>query len=193
MRRMLLISLATLLAPLASASGQTVDLEHGQIIRVTAHPYDLRRTPVTLVELGPDSLRVQYLRSRLDHSRVITDSLDLAVPLTAVTKIEVPNGRRSNWDRGARTGAIAGGAVGLLLGGVYAACNDSMVCPETGAQKAGAIVASTVMVGLAGGVVGAIIGAMSSREAWKEVPTGRPRISVIPQRNGMTVTLSMRF
>jgi hypothetical protein len=41
--------------------------------------------------------------------------------------------------------------------------------------------------------MGAIIGAMSSREAWREVPVGRARLGLVPLGRGFAVTASLRF
>jgi len=192
MRRVVFIAVAILVTPVAATS-QDASLTPGQIVRVTAYPYDLRRTPVTLVAVRSDSLRVQYVRKRLDHGSVVTDSVWLAVPLAAVTKLEVQAGRRSNWDKGARTGAIVGGAVGLLIGAAFAVCDDGFLCPQTAGEKARAVVGGTVSFGFVGGLLGTLIGAMSSREAWQEVPLGRARLGVMPQGRGLAVTASLRF
>jgi len=192
-RRTLFTFMTTFLVPLVSVLGQDTILEPGQIIRVTASQYDLRRTRVRLVGFRSESLQVQYVRKRLDHARVRTDSLQLAVPLSAVSKLETPAGRRSNWDKGAKTGAILGGVAGLALGVAFASCDDDWLCPTGFGQKAGTVASSTAIGGLAGGIVGAVIGAMSSREAWQEVPVGPARIGILPQASGFVVTASMRF
>jgi hypothetical protein len=193
MRHILLIcALAGLLLP-AVSRGQTLDLEPGRPIRVTAYRYGLKRTPVTFEALGADTLHVRYVHKRLDHGSVVIDSTRQPLPLDAVSQIEIPAGRRSNWDKGARTGAIMGGAVGLLLGGLYAACDDGFVCPQTPGQKVGGALAVTGTFGLGGGIVGALIGAMSTRERWQEVPMGGARIAIAPWTGGIAVTGSIAF
>jgi hypothetical protein len=193
MRRILLICAFAGLTPPAVATGQALDLEPGQPIRVTAHAFGLKRTPVTLAMLGADTLHVQYTRKRLDHGSVVTDSVRQPLPLDAVSKVEIPAGRRSNWDKGARTGAIVGGAVGLLLGAGFAVCNDSFGCPDSPAQAVGAVVATTATVGLVGGIVGALIGATSSRERWQEVQTRRTPIAIAPRGGGIAIAASVAF
>jgi hypothetical protein len=194
MRRILLLCAFASLAPSAVAIGQEGHLEPGQAIRVTAHTFGLKRTPVTLDALGPDTLHVQYTRKRLDHGTVVTDSVRQPLPLDAVSKIEIPAGRRSNWDRGARTGAIVGGAVGLLLGAALLACGgDDYLCPDEPAQAVGGMVAATATVGLAGGLVGALIGAMSTRERWWQVPTRRVPFAITRRSGGLALVASISF
>jgi len=194
MRHFLLICAVAGLALPAAAVAQNVGLAPGQAIRVTAHPYGLRRTPVTLEALGADTLHVQYVRKRLDHGTVVTDSLRQPLPLDAVSKIEIPAGRRSNWDRGARTGAIVGGGVGLLLGAALLTCSDSdSLCPDSPGQAVGGVVAVTATGGLIGGIVGALIGAMSSRERWNEVPVKRIPVTIAPRGGRLAVVASIPF
>jgi hypothetical protein len=141
-------------------------------------------------------MHVRYVKKRLDHGSVVTDSLSAAVPLAAVTKLEVPAGRRSNWDKGARSGAIVGGLVGLGFGALLVAdCGDDrgLLCPGDGGEQAKAIVVSAAVLGMAGGVLGTVIGAMSSREVWQEVPVGRPRVAVFPTPTGLAVGAAIRF
>jgi len=194
MQRAHLLSVVLLIAPTAALS-QEAGLTPGQTVRITSHTYDLRRTPVTVVGVWTDSLQLQYTRKRLDHGIVVTDSLQSTVPLTAVTRLEIHGGRRSNWDKGARTGAIAGGFAGLLLGGVWAfsTCDPGMLCPETTGQRLSGLVSLGLTGGLAGGLVGAMIGAMSSRDAWQEVPIGNTRIGFLPHRDAFVVSASVRF
>ena len=181
------------IAALSDAITQQLPVQPGQQVRVTAHTHDLRRTPVTFFAVRSDSLHVQYVRKRLDHARVITDSLHLAMPLSAVTKLEVPAGRRSNWDKGARTGAITGGVLGFIIGGLFAACDDPWGCPTTGGDKVGTVVLGSVIFGFAGGLVGAMIGEMSHRDTWREVPLDRFRVSVVPQRDGFGIGARIAF
>jgi hypothetical protein len=193
MRRVSLSCIMILLWPPAAALSQGVNLEPGQQVRVTAPTYDLHRTPATFRAMRSDTLRLDFTRKRLDHGSVVVDSLAVAVPLAMVSKLEVPAGRRSNWDKGARTGALVGGGVGLLLGVAYAACDDSWVCPQSGGEKVGAVVVGAVAVGLAGGLVGTMIGALSSRDAWHDVPLGRARVAVHPTPDGLALGAAFRF
>ncbi len=192
MRRVLLSCLVVPLFPFASVLGQVPSLHPGQRVRVTAPTYDLRRTPATVSAIRSDTLHLEFARRRLDHGRAAVDSL-AAVPLAMVSKLEVIAGRRSNWDKGARTGALVGGGVGLLLGIAYAACDDSWVCPQSSGERVASVVGGTVVVGLAGGLLGTMIGAMSSREAWREVPLGRARVAVQPTPSGLGLSVAFRF
>jgi len=187
-QRILLFSAPILVMP-AAAVGQDSVLVPGQTVRVTAHTYDLRRTAVTLVGSQSDSIQLQHTRKRLERGSAVTDSVRQAVPLAAVTKLEAQAGRRPNWDKGALKGTIVGGAVGVLLWSIaMATCDDGWLCPE----PAG-LVTAPLAFGFTGGLVGALIGAMSSREAWWEVPVGRARLGVVPLGRGPTVTASLRF
>ncbi|MDH3290979.1 MAG: hypothetical protein OEO20_07595 [Gemmatimonadota bacterium] len=193
MRRVLFPCVVMLACPLGSALGQVANLQPGERVRVTAPAYDLRRTPATFRAMRSGSLHLDFTRKRLDHGGVVVDSPAVAVPLAMVSRLEAPAGRRSNWDKGARAGALVGGGVGLLLGVAYAACDDSWVCPQSGGEKIGAVVVGAVAVGFAGGLVGTMIGALSSRDAWRDVPLGRARVAVHPTPDGFALGVAFRF
>jgi hypothetical protein len=193
MRRVLLCCLTMLFCPFALALGQIPSLQPGQRVRVTAASYDFDRTLVTYLRTGSDTLYVDVLRRRLVRGRAVRDSLSVALPLATVSRLEVPVGRRRNWDKGARTGAIVGGGLGLLVGIGIATCDDPWFCSQTSGQSVTAVVSGTAVGGLVGSLFGAAVGALSSREAWREVPLGRARVAVHPTPNGVGLGVAFRF
>lgn len=91
----------------------------------------------------------------------------VAIAMSAITRLQVSGGRRSNWDRGLLIGSLVGGGLGLVAGVAWSTC-EGFLCPDTGGEQAGVIVVTTLGVGLAGGLLGTGIGALSSREIWWE-------------------------
>lgn len=193
MPRFLLSGLVLLACPLASVAGQIPNLQPGQRVRVTAPSYDLRRTPATFHAIRADTLHFSVTRGRSERSSGLEDSLVLAVPVDLVLLLEEPAGRRRNWDKGARTGAIVGGGLGLLVGVGIATCDDPWFCSQTGGQSVTAVLGGTAVGGFAGSLFGAAIGALSSRDVWRDVPLGRVRVAVYPTPNGVGLGLSIRF
>ncbi len=51
-----------------------------------------------------------------------------------------------------------------------------------------------MLFGVAGGALGAVIGAIVGRERWEEVARNRIRVMVVPQSNaGIALAASVRF
>ena len=145
----------------------TVAPEPGARVRVTAPDVDGRRYDGTLVGLPTDTIVVDTLR----------------VALASVTRLDMHWGRKSNWDKGLLYGGAGVGAVGLGLGiAWWADCGDSggEWCPDEGWH---ALILAPIGF-LAGGIVGAGVGALIRSDKWEEVPLDRLRVSVVPQGNG---------
>ena len=193
MHRVIMLLAAVSACLTDGALGQAAPaLDPGARVRITAHPFGLRRAPVTLSAATDDTLYISVVSKRLEHGSVVTDSRQHAVPVESISRLEVPAGRRSNWDKGAKTGALIGGAAGLLAGAAFAACDD-WGCPDGPGQKIGAAVGGTMAGALMGGIVGALIGAMSTRDAWADVSADRVRIAIRPRMLGMGVVASVPF
>jgi hypothetical protein len=119
------------------------------------------------------------------------------VSRTALKRVERSLGRRSRgagFGRGfligLGTGIVSGGLTGLALG------SDR---PRPGAwldirfsAKEKAAILGTIC-GLAGSVLGGVIGAVAPGERWVEVPQGRLQLQLAPRPGGGAVALSLRF
>ena len=115
----------------------------------------------------------------------------LAIPLTSISRMDVSLGQRS---RG--TGALRGGSLGLIIGGVtgialgFASGDDDSFLFNRWQDKAFIL---GVMLGTASTLVGAIIGANRPGERWKRVlvpgrvsisPSGRTSVAASASLSG---------
>jgi len=102
----------------------------------------------------------------------------LAIPFTAIRRLEASRGRHSN----VLTGLLVGlgvGAAGGAIGG--AACGESFLCPGPGA---GAVMGALVL-----SIPGLVIGALTHSERWESVRLSG--VSVSPVRGAPGVTLAL--
>ena len=139
----------------------------GARVRVTAPDVHVRRYDGTIVGLPTDTIVVDTLR----------------VALASVTRLDMHWGKKSNWDKGLLYGGLGVGAAGLGLGILWwAECGDSggAVCPAEGWHA----LALAPIGFVAGGIVGAGVGALIRTDRWEEVPLDRLRVSIVPQRGG---------
>jgi hypothetical protein len=137
-----------------------VDVAHGQAdsglrVRITTDGGSHKRMVGTLLSADSDSLRL----TSSNDQRVLT------VPTRSVVRLERSRGQRPSTGRGARIGALVGGGTGLLLGIAASSESDSWV--QIGAEEVAVV---TVVFGLAGAGVGALIGSVSHHEQWDSVP-----------------------
>ena len=178
MRHSALVSLALALAvaPLDGVMAQdALAVQVGTRVRVTAPELDLERYDGTLVAVRGDTLTVGTVH----------------VPLTSVTRLDVHRGRTGNWRKGAKIGALVGLPTGLALGVLFQQWCHSI--GDVGDPCWVFVPASAVAVGLAGGLVGAAVGAFK-RDRWEEVPLERLSVSLTPQRDGgFALGFSVRF
>jgi len=174
MRLSILLS-TLLLVPLAAAGAQDLPLQPGQRVRVTVPSVDVSKQKATF--------------QRIAHDTLVLSSASYA--LSDVTQLEV-QGRRSNWDRGALYGGVAVGAVGLGLGIAWMVECDKggELCPD---PPAASLLLAPIGF-LAGGVLGAGIGALTTRDKWEQVPLERLHVGPVAMRNGrIGFGLSMTF
>jgi hypothetical protein len=153
------------LAPLADAVAQVhLPLEPGQRVRVTAPECTVyRRLPTTFEMVRNDTLVLGVV----------------SCPLATVTRLEAPVGRQSNWMNGALLGG--GFSVAFLASvfvGLCASEFSSSGCSLTDYAEAVFLFAAV------GALPGAVIGALIKSDRWEELPLGRPRVSIVPQRHG---------
>lgn len=169
MRCVSLALIACFAALFSGLSGQRAQpAEAGQRIRLTA-PY-----------CGFLGLTTSSEGMRGDT--LLVDGKDC--PLSAVTRLEVSRGQRSNALLGAATGTVALGVlgVGVAMAGCGFAKFMSYSCTESEAATYGA-----VFGGLFGGLLGLGIGAMTKSDRWAEVPLAEVPARIAPRRSGFTV------
>lgn len=181
MRRIapLLLAVVWLAAPAALRAQvrMSAPLGEGTRVRITAPTVLDRRFAGEVVQMTADTL----VLARRDE--------DLAVPLDAVERIELSQGR----DRfrgmlwGAGIGALAGTAAGAL------ACEASGTeC--TGTEEGGAL---AMFVGaLGGGGAGALAGFAIGGERWvtiREAPGSPFALAAAPAPRGVAVGVALRF
>lgn len=129
------------------------DASTANVVAVTGNLKSADDVTVALVDTGTNAVRV---------------------PAGDIVRIEVSRGRH----RHARTGAIAGGAFGLVGGSV---------CLATGCGGNGATLARAT-VAWAG--IGGLVGFLIRGEGWDEVSSGRVRVSVAPGCSRRTISIA---
>jgi hypothetical protein len=173
------------------AQGQDPVLRPGSTIRLMAPcppteqpaapgPLAACRYQGTLVGMPADSLTIAA-----GHGTIHLDR-------RAVTQLEISRGRRSQWLPGAGVGFLAGAGITYLVlhqGGSTSLCDRSANQDAIGSLECGGL---TVLGGLAGAGLGAIIGGRFRSERWQDVPIERLRVSLVPRR-GVAVGLVMSF
>ncbi len=163
-----------LVGPIATAIAQQEALQPGVRVRVTVPDLGIENVSGILTELSGDTLALERLRA----------------PLASVTRLEVYRGRRWRTGRGAFIGLVAGGISGGVALGV--------VCASIRGGYFGCTVPQGVVYGgLAGGVLGAGLGALIglaiSGEKWEEVSLNELRVTLVPQRDGFGLGISVAF
>ena len=118
------------------------------------------------------------------------DSL-LAIPLTAVTSLEVSEGQSSS----AGYLAVLGGLVGIWAGALIASSNveSSGGFLAGGFERELAAVGGAVAGLFVGAILGAGIGSAIMTENWKDVPVDEIRVGLLPTFDGIAVSASIRF
>jgi hypothetical protein len=161
-------------------------------VRVTAARAALDAVDATVVAITGDTLVIRHADAHYARGRWIRDSATTAVPLEDLTRLEVSVGRRSNIDRGIRTGLYIGTAAGLLIGVLAATQEGDYVC-----DGAGCVAQGTLGGALWGVIIGAAVGAFSSRDVWREAALPPPseglRVSLAPAPRGFGLAASVRF
>lgn len=175
----LLAMSAFMVLPGARAAAQVAELQVGTRVRVRAPSAVAGRlTGVVLVRTN-DSVTVSR-----------EDAMPIAIPLSALTSLEVSRGRSRGL--GAAKGAMWGGGVMLLLGAGFSdrPCKPNAVadtCERVSAAE------NALYAGVSGAMIGAIIGAAVGSERWvrAELP-GRVSIFTTPTPMG-TPVIGVRF
>ncbi len=160
-----LTAIALLPAPAMMIAQDIAPLATGQRVRVTAPT--ISNVPIVgaLAHLNADTFLVE---THGDTSRV---------PRAAVERLDVSMGQKSNAGKGALFGGLLGGGIGALALGSSSLCADleaSGTCALVGAGGGG----------LAGLLLGALIGSTSKRDRWESASVDRLRVSFIPREHG---------
>ena len=134
-------------------------------------------------QLACDNIRTNHYR--------INCYRPLVIPLASLTRLELYGGRGfSGWNvlRGAGIGVLVGGAVGAGIG--YLTSSEG--CGEF--ERSFCAGVGAAVLGGAGLVIGAGVGAAVKSDRWEEVPLDQLRVSFAPQRNGrFGLGLSVQF
>ncbi|PYO40790.1 MAG: hypothetical protein DMD33_16110 [Gemmatimonadetes bacterium] len=144
----------------------------GDRVRVVAPVVSKASLTGTIVSRGADTLWLE----------VEDRPAPLAIPFTAIQRLEASRGRHSN----VLTGLLVGlgvGAAGGAIGG--AACGESFLCPGPGA---GAVVGA-----LALSIPGLVIGALTHSERWESVPLNRVSLSAVRGTAGVMLALTLQI
>ena len=170
---LLSILVGTLLAGPAAAEPREKELviQAGDRIRYrTGTGYDEKTGKATVLETGPDWLRVEDKKGefRLEKSKL--------------ESLAVLRGKQRNPAGGAIIGFVPGALFGAFMGGV--ACDGSPSCN---------ILPATLAGGGIGAVVGAGIGALVKTDRWQNAPLQKVRFAVAPARGGVRAALSLSF
>ncbi len=195
MRRATLLIAMLVLTPLTTAAGQGATAAPGARIRVSAQGLAATRVVGTVVALRADTLVLAPQNGR---------GL-LALPLESVQRLEVSRGRSSVGStvmKHAGIGLLVGAASGALAGPYV--LSSACITPEKDLDAhwqcfddladGEARLKATVLFGIAGTAIGAVVGAIVGRERWEKVAQDQVRVSFAPQRDGsFALRTSVRF
>ena len=153
-------------APTEMAAQESLPVEPGVRVRVTASECELRGQVATLQALRADTL--------------VLESTECS--LASVTHLDVSRGQRSH----ALLGAGIGFAAGTLGTVIYCSGNRNEFSDEGKCEVLGRdfTLLATGLVGAAGGIVGVIMGYVIKTDRWEEVPLDQLRVSLAPRRDG---------
>ena len=182
MRTITIALVAAMLGPGAALEAQTAPLSPGARVRVTTSGPSPSRQVGSVLELREDSLVIRP-DGRADS---------LAIPLARVTDIELSRGLRTQGRRGLGVGFLVGAGAGVLIGLTDGDDPPGAFFSFSAEEKA--LMAGS-MLGVAGAVVGGLVGLVSRTEKWSRVPLGAAtgRVGVAPRPGGVGLSVSLRF
>jgi hypothetical protein len=151
---MLGLTVALLSGSDIAAQDSSLALRPGQVIRVSG----AKGFRFTGEFMGRDSSALVIRPSDGETRRV---------PLGWVSKVEVRTAHKSKTG----TGAVIGGTTGALLGLAAVAGVDNDPWLGTDCCSPGEYASGAVLFGVAGGGLGAVIGALSHKDTWVSVPS----------------------
>ena len=182
MRSAFLAVAAPMLIPLWTVSSQGVQPKRGDRIRITAAPNALDNRIASVLSVRGDSLILHV---------ALAPTKTLAVARADVTRLEVSTGRSRHAGRGAGIGALVGVTSGAFMG--YTSGDDRRGWFRfTAEEKA---VGYGVGLGVAGLVIGTVVGALHVTDRWTSVPLGSaaeatPRLQVGRGSSRLAVSFS---
>jgi hypothetical protein len=174
---MTLVALA--LVPFATLAAQepAPPLEPGTRVRVTAPA------------LGIEKQVAMFESVRGDTLVMLADTRMIPCPLSSVTRIDRYHGRKSwGWWKGALIGLGAGATAGAIWGAFeYEAGNCGSF------DESDCIVLGAIIIGVPATLVGGVVGALIRTDRWEEVPLDQLRVSFVPRRDGLALSISVAF
>ncbi len=171
--------------PVSLLAQQAPPVAPGDRVRVTAPEIQSQRFVGTVIETGADTCLL----------KVEGRPAPLPLALAAVTQLEVSRGQANK----GKTGAIIGGAVGA---GIGVAVIISSYEEDCGSQFLSDLcetsnvlaVASPLVLGVAGALLGNVIGRSIKSERWEEVPLDRLRVGRSPvSADGVAIFASLQI
>jgi hypothetical protein len=168
------LEILVLAAPVVGLSAQSrSELRPGTRVQVTTG--GALRTLVVGSVVGLDSASIRLRVRAVRRGRGAADSEVVTVPRGSIQQVEVSLGRHANLVRGARSGALVGATTYTLLALLASGSSGAYVTVNPGAA---------FLAGAASGVViGALLGAASSRERWRRVQLDPVEMGVLPGPN----------
>lgn len=148
---------AALISPPASAA-QPASLTPGARVRISAPDLDLRNRAGKIVRATEDSVTIDFRGRRPP----------VTMPIESLSRMEVSTGKRS------RAGLARGVGIGLLIGAAIGSVIASALSEGTCADECQR--GSRVLVrggGVAGAVLGGVIGVATAPDRWEEVSLRR--------------------
>lgn len=179
--RRVLASLLLLPIACAVAVAQEDPVPPGSRIRVTSPMLGDARRIGTVVTFHTDTLVFQPAGSR--------DSV--AIPASALTRLEVSAGRRRPILKGMGIGFLVGAATGVILG-FASGDSENGWWDWTAEQKAGI---GGAVLGSVGAVAGGVIGATRVTERWARISLGSAETGVgpLPTGRGVGLVITVRL
>ena len=108
-----------------------------------------------------------------------------AIALDQLARVDLSRGPQPRARRGAGLGFVAGALAGALWGAAsYKGCQAPQPCIDFAGSNSASATAGAVVVGAAGAVIGALVGAQVRREGWRPVPLERVGAHARPAGRG---------
>jgi hypothetical protein len=174
MRSDILTAAPLVLLPMAAplvAQQAELPIEPGQRVRVEAPTLFEGWRVGAVTRLGVDTL---FLR----RGAFTGAGSDDPIPVAALSRIQVSEYRRSHAGKGAWIGALAGFALGAVVGGVLDATKAAEWDSPAGAMTAGL----AGIGGAAGALIGLGVGSAQRTDVWRDVSFQRTNVTA--RRNG---------
>lgn len=192
--------LSTLSLSLPPVLHAQLPITTGQRVRITSIRNDVHAEVGTVLSTSGDSVVVLVKGVRTEHYRQVYRVDTIALPITAIDRLEVSKRGPSATKRGMRTGAIVGTLGGFMIGiasyqeckpaGDFIAGLNCIAYPSQIEYGAG-----MSLVGAAiGAGIGAFIGSTRHEVRWLEVPINHVSLSELKfHPGGASIGLTIAF